>query len=130
MSRHERTGKRDLTFSAWHRTLRDDLTYVDIDKCGYCTRCKDPLYLAEIAYDTGAYKTATVTRNLAIKAGIPALVVLYKTNENGEIIQFRVRKIAPEYGEWITATPRALADWFERHHDAHVCIAAPRLRAA
>lgn len=96
MSRHELTGRRDLAYSRWHRTLDDHLTYVDVDCCEYCARCYTPLALVETAKDYGqAVKPAYVTANLAERAGIPAFVVLYAVLGD-EVVGLRVRRIVPK----------------------------------
>jgi len=76
---------------------------------------KEPLALIETAQDIGQpYKTATVTRNLAIKADLPCYVVLYKLADWDnpadtrfkDIVQFRVRELSPtcDYN-WRIYTP-------------------------
>src|SRR4051812_39477950 len=98
MSREERWGTRDLAFSRWHRAIpRDDFTWIDIDHCAYCDRCKDPLYLMELAKDVGqSFKTTTVTRRVAERLGVPALLVLV-AEKDGHVTSFRVQRIAPTW---------------------------------
>lgn len=123
--RREKYGTRDLAFSAWHRSIpRDDFTYIDIDCAAYCNQCKQVIYLIELALDVGQQrKTATVTRNLANRIGVPALVVLYQTepSSSGEdaIVGFRVQKIAPEYGRFHQVEPGKLVQWFDRTRRDH-----------
>lgn len=125
MSREERWGNRGIEFSRWHRALkRDDLTWIDIDHMAYCDRCKDPLYIFELARDVGQnFKATTITRQVANGLGVPALLVLYALDIDGEITRFRVRQVAPRYVEdWHVCEPPALAEWIERKHDEHVCF--------
>lgn len=61
----ERTGWRDLTYSRWHRTLGDDLLYIDLDGIEVCRKCHRILSLAETAYDTGRVKPTTILERLA-----------------------------------------------------------------
>lgn len=129
MSREERYGERDLAFSRWHRAIpRDDLTWIDIDHHAYCNRCKDPLYLFELARDVGQdYKATVVTRRAAELQKIPALLVLY-TIDGESIVSFRVRQVSPTFTEFVVVSPEALKRWIERKHDEHTC--APRLEVA
>lgn len=121
MTLYERTGTRDLTFSAWHRTLRPDLHWIDVDHVAYCARCKEILYVAEICFDNGQYKTTTVTRQLAGRLAVPALLIRYRKDEDGALTEFVVQRVAPEFGDPVVVAPDVLADWFEKQHDDHVC---------
>lgn len=126
MSRHERTGKRDLTYSAWHRTLGDELTYIDVDACEYCAVCRRPLLLIEVARDVGQRnKPASVLQALANLAGLPAIVALYSVS-NDVLTGFRVQRVAPAFSsEWVSMTPHQYAKgltWYRRRHD---CAGAP-----
>lgn len=111
MSRHERYGTRDLTFSGWHRTLPDYCTAIDLDFLEYCQKCRHPLALIELARDVGqAHKPTTVMENLAKKAGIPAFLIMYSLGENG-LGQCRVARIYPDKTalyvaslEWVAQT--------------------------
>jgi len=135
MSRRERYGTRDLAFSRWHRAIpRDDLTWIDIDHCAYCDDCKEPLYLMELARDVGqAFKATTVTRRLAQRLAIPALLVLYSADEQEQITGFRIQRVAPNFTEMASVEPQVLIDWIHKTRAEHVCIAAttrPSLKAA
>ena len=95
MTQVERTGERDLTYSAWHR--RDSikrfvgpekaqlLAMIDIDVVlfvEYDDSTKEPVCLIETALDTGqSIKPSTVTRKLAEKAKLPAYTLLYTPSE-------------------------------------------------
>lgn len=130
MSREERFGTRDLAFSRWHRRIpRDDFTWLDIDHCAYCNNCKQVIYLAELARDVGqAFKTTTVTRNLANRLGVPALLILYTADQAEQITTFRIQKIAPTWTEIKVVEPQVLVNWIAKTRDEHVC--APALEAA
>ena len=125
MTRYEKTWKRDLTYSLWHRGLEDDITMIDIDSVEYCSTCFEPLALLELARDVGqSHKPHIVTKKPAEKAGLPAYVVFYKVNEKGEIIQFRVRQVAPTEGEERIMTPEQYADFLRKLHRKHSCLIA------
>jgi hypothetical protein len=114
MSRYERSGVRDLTFSRWHRyALGDHVTAIDVDLLEYCQRCRAPLCLIESARDVGqADKPTTVLAALSAVTGIPALCVLYtpgprpcRCDEDYRapgcrhgISGFRVREVGPGAG--------------------------------
>ena len=133
MAQEEKTGQRDMTYSNWHRqpNLPRHLSWVDIDACEYCEECKTPLALIELALDKGqAHKTATVTRNLAKMAGVPAYVSLYLLGEemvqNGklwhlEIVRFRMQQIAPIYSEFKIVTPQQYINFLEVLRKRHKC---------
>ena len=92
MSHKERYDERDGTYSAWHRRQSTRrfigienaqlLAMIDLDASlwiKYDNNNKEPIALIETAADVGQpYKPATVTQRLAMKADIPAYVVLYK----------------------------------------------------
>lgn len=78
MSRWERSGERDLSFSHWHRcTFGDDGSMIDLDGIGYCNRCKAPLYVIEATRWSGRPKTSTVATRVAQLVNAPAWVVYY-----------------------------------------------------
>lgn len=125
----QRYGAPDRTYSAWHRrnsTRRfvgldraQLLAMIDLDAALYVEYddgTKEPLALIETARDVGQpHKVATVTRNLARRAGLPCYVVLYQCDENPnpadprwhDIKAFRVRRLwpRPERG-WRIVTPQ------------------------
>jgi hypothetical protein len=131
MSQEERTGKRDLTYSKWHRRMStrrfvgiEDaqlLAMIDLDASlfvEYDDGTKEPLALCEIARDTGqSHKTATVTTKLAMRTRdpvVPAYLILYMVGRNAnpaypeefDIERFRVKRLWPNpYNEWRIATP-------------------------
>ncbi len=125
MTREERFGTRDLAFSTWHRSIpRDDFTWLDIDHCAYCNDCKQVVYLAELARDVGQdFKATTVTRNLANRLGVPALLIFYLV-EDDELTRFRIRRIAPTWSDFQIVEPAVLVEWIERTRDEHVCVPA------
>ena len=96
MARNNYFDKGD-PYSEWHRALKNDLRYVDIDSCGICNKCKQPLYLAETTFDVGqSWKATTATEWLARAANLPSFLIFYKVNENREVISFRVKQLTPE----------------------------------
>jgi hypothetical protein len=137
MSRFERYGTRDLTYSNWHRQFCPDrATMIDVDGLEYCRRCRSPLALIETAQDVRqAFKPVAALEQLSLAANVPAFCVLYiadagKCTPDGRgrcrkvgcahgIAAFRVRRIRPnptDFQEW---TPKAFADYLTRVHDAH-----------
>jgi hypothetical protein len=126
MSREERFGTRDLTYSSWHRRAepsnRNVLTYIDLDAIEYCHRCREPLALLELARDVGqTFKPTTVLKALAERADVPAYLVFYKPDESGNIIGFRMRQVYPRAGEFISLTPDEYAGFLVHLRSLHVC---------
>ena len=89
MVKPEHTGKRDLTFHRWHRTLPPDCYMVDLD-CIEWRSEKGIVALIELARHTAiVYKKkfqCKIIKELATKAQIPAYLVLY----NGDLTYFEV----------------------------------------
>ena len=83
----------------------------------YDDKTKEPLALIETAVDVGqTYKSATVTKKLAVRANLPAFIALYTLAEEPnpadpewpDIRGFRVMRIAPEpVTTWRRITPSA-----------------------
>lgn len=121
MSDKEQTGKRDLTYSRWHRiesTRRFlpageawELGMIDIDDVEYCRRCSQPLALIETTKDVGQReKVVAVTKVIARKLEVPAYVVFVTATPDGEDVKsFRVRKVAPALGKDIVMAPQEFA---------------------
>lgn len=127
MSREEKYGDRDLTYSLWHRKLPEDwLTQIDLDYIvwvEYRDETREPLALIEEARDIGQNKTTTVTAGLGQRANLPAYRLLWtpgkilehniicpKCNGTGEIatydiVQFRTKLVYPLGGEEAILTP-------------------------
>lgn len=127
MAHEEKYGTRDRTYSAWHRrqsTRRfvgienaQRLHMIDLDASLYVEyddSTKEPLALIETARDVQqAIKPATVTRNLARRADIPAFTLLYTPSgclnpadkSWPDIASFRVKRIWPNPTDWKTVTP-------------------------
>ena len=96
MSRWERYGTRDMTFSGWHRTLPNYCTAIDLDFLEYCQKCRTPLALIELAQDVSqAHKPTRVMEELAKKADVPAYLILYKQDGEKQIGRCRVARIWP-----------------------------------
>lgn len=123
MSMHERYGRRDLTYSSWHRTLHPSLHWIDIDAVEYCAVCKEPLVVIETAQDVGqAFKPTTVLRNVARRMGVPGYLVFYKAND-GTVERLRVRKVWPQYEPVAVMTPEDYEAWLLaiREHHRPLC---------
>ena len=83
MARRNYYNKGDF-YSEWSRNVENKrINWIDIDKCGLCDKCWEPLYLAETCYDKGQeYKTTHTTERLATLAGLPSFLVFYKVEKN------------------------------------------------
>jgi predicted Ser/Thr protein kinase len=127
MPRHERFGKRDLTYSAWHRSIEPEgensLPYVDIDAVEYCPACREPLALIETAEDVGQdFKPTIVMQRLAARAGLPAYLVLYRKDVAGGIDRFRLIRVWPrEAWRWRVLDPEEYARFLRSLRAGHVC---------
>ena len=125
MSREERTGKRDLTFSQWHRSLPDFCTAIDLDFLEYCQQCREPLALIEIAQGHFSIpKPTTVLRMLAVKANIRAYLVMYELNKqapHGLSTTMRLQRIFPDKSDIRTMDVEAVGKLIARLHTAHRC---------
>jgi pyruvate-formate lyase-activating enzyme len=128
MTRTERFGTRDLTYSRWHRTLADDLPYIDLDAIEYCQGCREALLLIELALDVGqSVKATTVLRKLATRAEVPALLAFYSV-ENGVVTGFRVRGVAPHYEQRDRLMgPGEFAVRLRQLRDRHTCERVPAI---
>ena len=122
MPQEEIYGKRDRTYSDWHRrnsTRRyigiekaQLLTMIDLDASVYVEYddgTKEPLALIETAMDNGqSFKSATVTLKLAQRANLPCFVLLYKKTASipPDIERFRAKRLHPKIEkEWRILTP-------------------------
>ena len=120
MARNNYFDKGD-PYSEWHRALKNDLRYVDIDSCGICNKCKQPIYLAETTFDVGqSWKATTATEWLAKAANLPSFLIFYKVNENREVISFRVKQLTPEKDrKEVLLEPEAWVQAMELLQDRH-----------
>ena len=94
-------------YSRWHRhQTHNSVAMMDLDKVACCHACNEPLFLAETVLDIGQElkKGHSMTRQLAIKAKIPAFILWYKTAED-KLINIKVKKIAPDYKHGYSSTP-------------------------
>lgn len=153
----ERYGTRDRTYSAWHRRLSirrfvgieqaQLLAMIDLDAALYVEYddgSKEPLALIETARDVGQeFKSATVTANLAKRAGLPCYCVLYSRADYlnpadprwMDISGFRVRRVWPNpEREWRLLTPSEWAQallrvrtWKARQLDVEAVVGAEQL---
>lgn len=132
MSMGERTNKRDLTYSAWHRpenirrylgvSIAAKLLLIDIDWCEACCFCSAPLALIETQISNGPPKEARITARLARMAGIPAFSVsVVLAEDTREIAGFRVRQIMPASIEVQERTPSAYANFLWSLRSDHEC---------
>ena len=133
MTRYERTGSRDMSYSTWHRDwaelhigkpAADKLAVIDLDWVEFCAQCWWPLALMELAIDTGQEsKTAVVTERLATLARLPSAVVFYrKSSAQGSIARFRVRVMTPTKRPEALMAPNQYAAWLWRLHSDHLSI--------
>ena len=126
MSRHERRGERDLTYSKWHRSLTDDCTAIDVDMVEYSRCCNTPLALVEtcrLVHECQlSRKKTNVLRQLGIAAKLPVYLVFYVVNETtGLIEQFLVRRERPRRGRLHEMTPDRWARFITRLHARCKC---------
>lgn len=133
MAQAEKYHTRDQSYSAWHRipSLSRYIPHaqamgagmIDLDGAMYVEyedSTKTPLLLVETAIDVGQnYKTATVTRKLAVMANLPAIVLLYalsekvnpKAPEYFDLTGFRVKMLTPRFDtEWVKQSPQEWAE--------------------
>lgn len=124
----ERYGTRDRTYSAWHRRLStrrfvgieraQSLAMIDLDAALYVeydNSSKEPIALIETAIDVGqSYKSATVTKRLAMLSGLPCYCLLYSCAKTPnpadptwpDISSFRVKRLWPKPEHfWRTVEP-------------------------
>lgn len=123
MSKDERYGVRDLTYSRWHRTLDDSLHWIDLDAVEYCSLCKEPLVLIELAHDIGqTFKATTVMTRLATRADLPAFLVFYLAAADGDgITRLRVRRVWPPDDTEFVMSPQEYEWWLSTFRGAHRC---------
>lgn len=130
----EKWGVRDLSYSAWHRAgsigrflgfeEARGMTLVDLDGVlfvEYRPFSHRPLMLVEAAIDVGQdWKPVRVLEALAVRANLPAYVLLYRRaaamNPSDprfqDIDRFRVRRVYPmSEPDWSEMTPQ---EWAER----------------
>ena len=126
MARNNYYNKGDA-YSEWHRALKNDLGYIDIDSVGICLKCKAPLYLAETTFDIGqAWKATTTTEKLARLANLPSFLIFYKVEDN-KVIKFRIKQLTPEkYKKNIELDPAAWVQAMELLQDRHNLICEKR----
>lgn len=98
-------GSRDQSYSKWHRRLDGDLAMMDLDALEFCSKDKQPLAAFELSFDVGQWKPTTVLRHLGDRLGIPAYLILYRRDEEGEFSgPLRVRRVSPDeqqsFEEW------------------------------
>ena len=110
-------------FSEWHRKQKN-IRQIDIDGCEVCEHCYSPLALTETAYDKGqTFKAFWTTRLLALKADIPAYLVLYTVDESTEdrnVVALRIKRIAPMVSkDWIKITPEDFRQELIKIQDKH-----------
>ena len=121
MTNRERTGWRDYAYSAWHRSLSDSLSFMDVDWIEWCKTCYKRLAIYELAVDNGKNdgKQCWVTRELAKSANLKGFLVLYSKDQDSRITSFRVRQLAPaEQTEFTIYTPD---QWAERLYALRWC---------
>lgn len=140
MSRFERHGTRDLTYSNWHRQFCPDrVTMIDVDGLEYCRRCRSPLALVETARDVGQKdKAVTALDQLSVAANIPAYCVLYTVDDTAcapdrrgrcqrigcrhGITSFRVRRVRPNPTGFRLWSPEEFGNHLLQLHDMHESI--------
>lgn len=131
MSQRERTGKRDLLYSRWHRSASTRrflgamraarLCMIDLDAVEYCHGCSTPVVLIEVKHHMASAPSMRVTKVLAEMCGLPAYLVRYWPNPNGDdIATFAVRNRSGDVREM---SPSAYANWLWSLRSTHHCKA-------
>jgi len=93
-------------YSLWHRRQHGAVAMADLDAIEMCIACNAPLILTETVKfkNQKLFKGHSMTRQLAIKADLPAFIVWYKFV--GEMPMFvLVKKIAPDYKGGYSSEP-------------------------
>lgn len=136
MSRWERVGRRDMTYSTWHRALPYEMGLVDLDWIAWCKTCGHVLFVYETARDDGRQDdhNTRLTREVALRGGWPGYLVLYAVS-GGTVTGFRVRRIAPDTEPGFTSyTPEQWAQFlmraYSRCHPVQRTSDAPPVVAA
>jgi hypothetical protein len=106
VSLEERTGHRPNGFSEWARKqcqpgmpLYNKVGHIDLDWVFYDYSNGNPLILLEVKHDKSleTNRVWTVTRNLALKAGVHGAMVVYSTasgdGDDGNISGFHVHAL-------------------------------------
>lgn len=129
MSDEERTGKRDLTYSQWHRrsslsehigkVRAECLHMIDVDCCEYCFACGEPIALVETQKSESNPKPARVTSTLAKMAGIECYSVSYRVDSNDKITSFARKQLVPVETKPVEETPEQYARWLWMLRVAH-----------
>lgn len=140
MSAHEKTGRRSLLYSGWHRErgLRErygftprqawSLGVIDIDSCEFCRHCFDPLALVETQESYRPPKPAPVMSRLAARAGIPAYsvsIVPGAEQDSDPIALFMLRRLHPPTEHMDVFTGAEYAAWLLSLRADHECKARP-----
>jgi hypothetical protein len=120
----ERTGKRNLFFSRWHRTLPTPARFIDIDYLEFCPHCKQPLIVGETAWFKGVfYKNTTLTTNIGLlfrKAGVPVVILtIFYVPKGEDIEKFYVRKYSHTWGDYVETSPEKFRECVLGVHERH-----------
>jgi hypothetical protein len=135
----ERTGRRSLCYSGWHRPdstgryvgrrAASDMTMIDVDACEYCCRCREPLALIETQESLGVPKWAPVMQRLAELAGIPAFSISVAVDHSCQPserclcdpVSFRVARLSPLHADLGTLDPAGMARFLLSLRGDHAC---------
>jgi hypothetical protein len=143
----ERTGRRDLLMSRWHRkesvgrwltkTQAAMLEKIDIDSAEACPFCHHTIALIEEKNSTRSPESFTTrnTRLLADDAKIPAYCVTYtcvcgvageghETRDECDVARVQLMQIAPVRGEVQRMQPECYAKWLLSLREACECLHA------
>tara|TARA_R100001443_G_scaffold14554_1_gene24450 strand:- start:3178 stop:3594 length:417 start_codon:yes stop_codon:yes gene_type:complete len=98
MARHWYSNLKQEAYSKWHRKF-EGIAMIDVDSVEVCKHCYKPLAFIELAKDTGQkFKATTLIKKLALKFEVPGYLVFYKTDDQDEIINFRIKRVARNEG--------------------------------
>jgi hypothetical protein len=96
----------------------------DLDGIEACHVCRRPLALIETTRETGRVKPTTVLRQLGRAANVPAFLIYYLSDPDGDITQTRVVDIHPGTAPQQRFTAKQHAWWLVCLHRCQACGAS------
>ena len=113
-------------YSEWCR--ENNVYMIDVDACGICKNCKDPLYLAETCFDRGqTWKATKTTEALARLAGLPSFLVFYKVDKDRIVESLRVTQLTPTRSQETLVLPEGWFQILEFLQDQHNIICSKKV---
>ena len=139
MSLEEKSGRRDLSYSKWHRpdsigrfvggkAAANRLSMFDIDAVELCAECNEPLAIFELVQDHGQpmRKSTYWLEACARRMEVEAYLVFYRVAEDGDVVRFTTRRLLPEPSRFKRMTPAGYAAFLValRRRHAPDCLMA------